>query len=149
MAKITSIEFAERVSQRSAEEAESEQHGCTYALIDFLEKLGKTHPGAVGLASLTFGVPCVMVITASTNDSGAERIHGSLVAPSCMRVFAKVIANLPHELRNAFEIQLNLEKEAAALRAKIKSINEQYDAAAFDGEASVDNHHQPAEGATP
>jgi hypothetical protein len=81
-------------------------------------------------------MPCVMVITASTNDSGAERIHGSLVAPSCMQVFAKVIANLPHELRNTFEIQLNLEKEAAALRAKIKSINEQYDAAAFDGEAS-------------
>lgn len=119
---ITSIDPVERTVRRDPEEALSELRACTLESLDCVEKLARSYPGAVVVATTAFGIPSVVVITVSTDSDGMEIPHYfSPVTLDRARILAGIVACLPNEVLAAFESYLNYMKETAIRGAKIKS----------------------------
>ena len=129
MAKVASIDFAERMVDRGAEEALAELRAATLDFIECMEELGRSYPGTVGIGYIAFGVPSVLVLSVSADD-GVQIVHRLPDAPDRAKLLGNCIAYLPPDLLREFELQLAITK--ASRREK----EQQYSASALHGEAS-------------
>jgi hypothetical protein len=122
MAKVASIDFAERMVDRGAEEALNELRAATLDFIECMEELGRPYPGAVAIGHIAFGTPSAMVLSVSTDD-GVQIAHRLPDALDRAKLLANCIAYLPADLLREFELQLAITK-ASREPAQVTSASE-------------------------
>jgi hypothetical protein len=106
MARLTSIDEADRLLQRDPDAARSEGRECLRAIRPCMTSLGRAFSGVVAIGAIAAGEPhAVLVLVPSAQGS----LH-SVGAKAALRDLALICAHLPPDLQDVFDAALVKEK---------------------------------------
>jgi hypothetical protein len=107
----------EQIAQRGPEEAVRELHAAIIAINATMAALAKMFPDTTAIAGIDRGQPCGALAFARS----AEFHHFTPGAMDRAKGLASIVASLPHELRNVFEIEARTAREISKLLAEEKA----------------------------
>jgi hypothetical protein len=116
----------EYIRQRSPEEAIRELHAAISTANACMEALAVMHPGATLLAGIICGQPCNVLAFSRSREAD----HFTPGAMQAAHRLARIVADLPNELGDAFQLEINYARE----RRRLEAETEQALRAAADGQ---------------